>query len=427
MRATRTGSSPAPHDGQPAPVLPDLHALVTGLLATTTVEEVGAVVAATAGGPVGASFANLVVYNAEAARARVLTFDPVLPPAVTDRWADFPISTPAPLSDAIVSGRPVFVGSAHEMRERYPFVVADALGAAQVAMAALPLIGERGVIGALTVTWAEAQEFSDGQAATLLEVSRLVAAALERALRQRSGSRPSLLSRQVAAELLQRAVLPAELPHAPDLDVAAGYLPANDAAIGGDWYDVFPVGDRTCLVVGDIAGHGVHGVATMAQVRNAVRAYAVEDPSPGRVLTRVNHLLCELGSGTTASAVVVVWDPSIKTLVRANAGHPPVLRCRPGEFGYLDPPTDVILGVVDGWQYAERVKVLRPGTTIVMYTDGVVEIPPAPLDAGMAELLTTVEALADLSPRAVCDCIMQWRKRAGRRNDDVCVLAARLA
>jgi serine phosphatase RsbU (regulator of sigma subunit) len=165
----------------------------------------------------------------------------------------------------------------------------------------------------------------------------------------------------------------------------------------------------------------------MAQVRNAARAYAIEDPSPARVLTRVNHMLCELGSGTTASAVVAVWDPATRTLVRASAGHPPVLRCRRGEFAYLDPPTDVILGVVDEYMYGERVKVLRPGTTIVMYTDGVVEVPPAPIDAGMAQLLSTVEALTDLSPRAVCDRVVEWRKSRGRRGDDLCILAARLA
>jgi serine phosphatase RsbU (regulator of sigma subunit) len=400
---------------------------VTELLSATTVEEVGAVVAAAAGRPVGASFSNLVVYDAEAAKARVLTFDPVLPPAVTERWTGFPITTPAPLSDAIVGGCPVFVGSVDEMRQRYPYVVADALGASQVAMAALPLIGASGVVGAVTFTWGDPQEFSDAQAATLLEIARLVTPALERALPGEKGHRPSVLSRQVAAELLQRAVLPAELPRTPHLDVATAYLPADDAAIGGDWYDVFPVGDRTCLVVGDVAGHGVHGVATMAQVRNAVRAYAVEDPLPAQVLTRVNHLLCALGSATTASAVVAVWDPSARTLVRASAGHPPVLRCRRGEFGYLDPPTDVILGVVDGWQYGERVKVLRTGTTIVMYTDGVIEVPPASLDVGMAELLKTVEELSDLSPRAVCDRIVQWRKSRGPRGDDLCILAARLA
>lgn len=87
----------------------------------------------------------------------------------------------------------------------------------------------------------------------------------------------------------------------------------------------------------------------------------------------------------------------------------------------------MVLGAAPGWEYAEATKVLRPGTTLVLYTDGVIEVPPATLDQIMAELLGVVEQLPDLTPQGVCDEIVQWRLGRGSRTDDICVLAARLA
>ena len=113
------------------------------------------------------------------------------------------------------------------------------------------------------------------------------------------------------------------------------YLPASDAAMGGDWYDVFPVVGGTCLVIGDVAGHGVQSAAVMGELRNSVRAYAIEDPSPASVLTRLNTMMCQLEPGEYATAIVAVWDEERGTLLRSNAGHPPVLRCRRGEFVFL--------------------------------------------------------------------------------------------
>ena len=198
--------------------------------------------------------------------------------------------------------------------------------------------------------------------------------------------------------------------------------------MGGDWYDAFPVDGGTCLVIGDVAGHGVQSVATMAQLRNAVRAFADEDPSPARVLSRLNRMQCRLGDGETATVIVAVWNPEARTLVRANAGHPQPLRCRTGEFGYLatSSGSDVMIGVDPGWQYHDESKVLRPGTTLVFYTDGLIETRAHSFDSSMEDLRTFAEGLSDLSPQAVCDEIVGWRLVRSRRDDDVCVIAARM-
>ena len=229
------------------------------------------------------------------------------------------------------------------------------------------------------------------------------------------------------AQLLQAAFLPGALPHNDTLDVAAIYLPAAHAALGGDWYDVFPVDGGICLVIGDVVGHGLTSAAVMGQLRNTIRAYAIEDASPARVLTRVNRMMCRLEEGQFASAIVAVWDEEAGTLLRANAGHPPMLRCRPDEFGYLFPPRgDLLLGVSPDWTYQEELKKLRPGTTLLFYTDGLIEWREDPCDRGMDELVAVTQQFDDLSPERVCREVINWRHLRARVEDDVCVLAVRL-
>jgi serine phosphatase RsbU (regulator of sigma subunit) len=255
----------------------------------------------------------------------------------------------------------------------------------------------------------------------------MAAQALERAaLYEQEHQRPSAQER-ADAQLFQHACLPRVLPEGDGLELAAVYLPASDASMGGDWYDVFPVREGTCLVIGDVAGHGVGSAAVMAQLRNAVRAYADDDPSPARVVTRLNRMMCRLLPGETASVVVAIWDEQLGTILRTNAGHPPVLRCRVGEFGYLPRTTGgLLLGVDPNWVYAEETKVLRPGTTLLFYTDGLVEMRDRSLDEGMNDLVTLVEGFEDLSPDGLCETILAWRRREFRLEDDVCLLAARL-
>jgi len=230
------------------------------------------------------------------------------------------------------------------------------------------------------------------------------------------------------AKLLQDALLPRVLPLDKGLELAAAYLPARDAPLGGDWYDAFAVDGGLCLVVGDVAGHGLQAAAVMTELRNAVRAFADEDPAPGRVLTRLNRMLCRLEPGELATAVVAVWDEVAGTIVWSTAGHPPPLRCRAGEFGFLHPDaTGVMLGADPDSQYTVASKVLRPGTTLLFYSDGLVETRGRSLQDGMDDLQALVEDLRDLSPQVVCDEVLAWRLEAARQDDDMCLLATRLA
>jgi serine phosphatase RsbU (regulator of sigma subunit) len=348
-------------------------------------------------------------------------------PAIADRWSEFSLSDPTPLCDAMVSGLPVLIRSIEHMSGRFPGMVTDTLAAGLSATASMPLTTPDGeILGAAGFGWASAQEFDVEQLRCLDLIAQMAAQALQRAVAHQRDQQESSRERADAL-LLQDAFLPRVMPETETLDVAAVYRPASGATLGGDWYDVFPVDGGTCLVIGDVAGHGLHSAGVMGQLRNAVRAYAVEDPSPASVMTRLNKMMCRLEPGELASAVVAVWDERAGTILRANAGHPPVLRCRVGEFGYLAPsPKGCMLGVSPDSEYDEQIKVLRPGTTLLFYTDGLIEWRGACIDDGMDALLAFVGDLHDQSPRAVCHQVQEWRSRVSRQEDDVCVLAARL-
>ena len=127
------------------------------------------------------------------------------------------------------------------------------------------------------------------------------------------------------AETLQRSLLPDALPAVPGLDLAVRYLPATEgAAVGGDWYDAFPVADgRIGLVIGDVSGHNIASASIMGQVRSMLRAYAIDDPDPGAVLERTNAAVARLLPDALATVVYAVLNPASGDLVYANGGHPP--------------------------------------------------------------------------------------------------------
>jgi serine phosphatase RsbU (regulator of sigma subunit) len=399
--------------------------LATALSAAVTPLEVAQALAEEGATVAGASFSNMAVLESTK-RVRVVHRSGI-DPDIADRWSDFDLSEPTPLCEAMRTGLPVLVESVEHMARRFPEMVADTLAASLSANVSLPLWSPGGaLLGAVGFGWPSAQEFGVEQLRTLDLISNLAAQSLDRAVLYQKERERSSARERADALLFQDAFLPRELPQTSTLDVAAAYLPASDAAMGGDWYDVFPVAGGTCLVIGDVAGHGVQSAAVMGQLRNTIRAYAFEDPSPAGVLTRLNQMMCHLDPGEHATATVAVWNERNGTLLRSNAGHPPVLRCRVGECGYLIPPQGRLLGVSPDWVYQEETKVLRPGTTMLFYSDGLIEWRGQGIDDGMGGLLAFVEKLEDLSPKAVCDQVLAWRLRVARQEDDVCVLAARL-
>lgn len=190
------------------------------------------------------------------------------------------------------------------------------------------------------------------------------------------------------AVTLQRSLLPQELEEPDDLRVAATYQPGGtEAAVGGDWYDVITLGGgRTALVIGDVMGRGVRAAAVMGQLRTAVRAYARLDLPPHEVLQLLDGLATEIDANQIATCAYAVHDPNEGRLVYASAGHLPILvRDENGIVIRADEPTGPPLGT-GGWMHASGSVPLGPGSTAVLYTDGLVERRDEDLDEGIASL-----------------------------------------
>ncbi|MEU1695703.1 ATP-binding SpoIIE family protein phosphatase [Streptomyces hirsutus] len=225
------------------------------------------------------------------------------------------------------------------------------------------------------------------------------------------------------AVTLQRSLLPQELEEPDDLRVAATYHPGGtEAAVGGDWYDVITLGGgRTALVIGDVMGRGVRAAAVMGQLRTAVRAYARLDLPPHEVLQLLDGLATEIDANQIATCAYAIHDPNEGTLVHASAGHLPILvRDEHGTVQRADEPTGPPLGT-GGWIHSSGSIPLGPGSTAVLYTDGLVERRNEDLDEGIAALERAL-AGATGTPQVICDRLVRSAGVTPEHDDDVAVL-----
>ena len=240
------------------------------------------------------------------------------------------------------------------------------------------------------------------------------------------------------AEGLQRSLLTA--PVQPDhTEIAVRYAPAARAAqVGGDWYDAFlqPQG-ATMLVIGDVVGHDTAAAAAMGQVRTLLRGIAVHSGlGPAEVLLGVDKVMQTLQVGVTASAVVARVEQSAddraagRTQVRwSNAGHPPPMVVHPdGSVSILTGPSpDLLLGIAPDLERSESVVTVDRDSTVLLYTDGLVERRGESLDQGLEALRDALTTLAVEQPplEQLCDRLLE-RMLPAVREDDVALVAIRL-
>jgi serine phosphatase RsbU (regulator of sigma subunit) len=222
---------------------------------------------------------------------------------------------------------------------------------------------------------------------------------------------------------LQRSLLPARLPTIPGVDVAVRYQPGSEGEeIGGDWYSVVAIDDdRFGFVVGDVSGRGVRAAATMAALRFTIRTLVLEGHDPSRVLDTCVRQTSEMVRGHLATVLVCVGDLRRGTISIGNAGHLRPLQVVDGRATFLDVAVGVPLGA-PGPGYVTTVVEAPPGSTLVAFTDGLVERRNENLEAGLRRLVASVErAPSDLEQlvESVCGDLT-----AGS-DDDVAILAVR--
>lgn len=290
--------------------------------------------------------------------------------------------------------------------------------------------------------WVEAPMIIDGKTSGALRVgftAGRVFTAAERSLLYDAGDRAALAIRRaqlheqehrIAVEL-QRGLLPKKLPEIHRIALAAHYEAAGvGAEVGGDWYDAFVLpGDRLGVVVGDVAGRGIPAASAMGQLRSVTRAFAVADDgrrSPADVLTRLNHHQLALAQEEMFTVLYAIVDPRRGSISWASAGHPPpLLRSRSGETRFLD-GGEGLMGFEE-IVYEDFQAQIGAGSTLVFYTDGLIERRAESLEVGMRRLADAVGAGSE-EPGVLCRQMLEDVLPAGGNlHDDVTAVVVKVA
>jgi PAS domain S-box-containing protein len=339
-----------------------------------------------------------------------------------------PEESPRPLSRALrgaassLAGPQVYQGppdSGIAVEQRRLF---EATGIHSAVIA--PIRGLREILGALTLGRSERPvPYTTADLPLLEDITRRAGLALDNA---------RLYQRQRAvAETMQRHLLP-QLPQVPGLRMAARYVPAPDASqVGGDWYDAFQLPDgATALVIGDVVGHDLDAAAGMAQVRNMLRAYAWSQPDPpSRAVERLDQAITRITEVPLATALLARmrrpaggagWE-----LCWTNAGHPPPLLVEhDGRTRFLEDAAGMLLGTGTTAPRPDATLDLPPRSTLVLYTDGLVESPRHHIDEGLTRLRQHAAALAHRPLGSFADLLLE-RVRPEDNDDDVALLTVR--
>ncbi|MGY1984613.1 SpoIIE family protein phosphatase [Blastococcus sp. SYSU DS0669] len=300
------------------------------------------------------------------------------------------------------------------------------LGAASSVV--VPLVARGQALGALGLFTGEQRgPLGDAEVDTAVEIGRRAGLALHQA---------RLYEQQRdLADALQRSML-TEPPQPEHCEIVVRYVPAAEGAeIGGDWYDAFlQRGGTTVLAIGDVVGHDTRAAAAMGQVRGLLRGISYSSGgSPAEVLTELDRAVQGLALNTMATALVAQLDPEPgdeagrMRLRWANAGHPPpALLASDSSVVLLDgKQADLLLGVAPETVREDHVAVLAPGSTVLLYTDGLVERRDRDIDAGTEELLEVLGECGGLPLDELCDRVLE-RMILPDAEDDVAVLAVRL-
>ncbi|GAA3367967.1 SpoIIE family protein phosphatase/ATP-binding protein [Streptomyces sannanensis] len=237
------------------------------------------------------------------------------------------------------------------------------------------------------------------------------------------------------AVTLQRSLLPRVVPEQSAVEIAHRYLPAQ-AGVGGDWFDVIPLpGTRVALVVGDIVGHGLHAAATMGRLRTAVHNFSTLDLPPDELLSHLDELVVHIDTHegtreqewqgiTGATCLYAIYDPVSGQVTAATAGHPGPAVVRPdGTVSFLEMPVSPPLGLGAGLPVETAELTLPEGSTLVLFTDGLIESRDHDPDAGLAALRAVLTG-PTRAPEETCAAVIDAMLPA-RPSDDIALLVAR--
>jgi hypothetical protein len=252
---------------------------------------------------------------------------------------------------------------------------------------------------------------------------------------QLADSEQRVAEEHLLALRLQQAIMPPdEHPiEAAGIDVAVRYRPVGEGhLVGGDWYDTLVLPGRdVLLVVGDVAGHGIDAVTGMVAARNSLRGLAITGAGPAELLRMLNGVMCNLTSGVVGTVVCGLYNPETHLLRWARAGHLPPVLVRGQTACELPLPGGVLLGMDPDAEYEEATQPLRPGDTLLLFTDGLIERRGESIGDVLEEFVAAVTpgapgepGGAGLSAAAQADRILA--SAVSDTGDDACLVAVRI-
>ncbi|MEU5717004.1 SpoIIE family protein phosphatase [Streptomyces sp. NPDC020403] len=326
-----------------------------------------------------------------------------------------------PMSEVIRTLTPRFIESAEDFATSYPILWPHISHLGITAAAYLPLIAQARPIGALGLLYGNKAGFTADERNLLVALGSSIAQSLQRAMLYEQ--------EHDLAEGLQQAMLPRRIPEVAGAQVAVRYRSARlGRDIGGDWYDIIPLPNgRVGAVIGDVQGHDTHAAAVMGQLRIVLRAYAAEGHNPATVMARASVFLHELDTDRFATCTYAEVDPTTGVLQLVRAGHvEPLVRETGGSCHKLTTEGGLPLGLSAEFgqlEYPVNTVDLDPGQTIVLYTDGLVELPGEDFDEGM-RLLTAMVSDGPHDLQRLADRLCEVVDERGG-DDDVAVLLLR--
>jgi PAS domain S-box-containing protein len=324
-------------------------------------------------------------------------------------------------SEAARTGEPVWVHDQESWRQRYPGLVVDGFLNELHATFALPIPVGEGGLGAVSAMFATPWPFQADERQFVQTLATQAGLAFERA---------TLADyRWHVSRTLQNSLLPAAPPPSDRLEVVTHYRPAGrDIHAGGDWHDVIALDDtRIAVVVGDVVGNGPVAAATMGRLSGALAAYLHEGHGPGAALDLLSDYARHLRHAPGSTAVCLILDTATGEVRGAGAGHPPPLLVDPAgpdcEFwAELRGPA---LGVPGGAAHGEHRRRLAPGSTVLLYSDGLVERRREVVDEGFARLRECAVKHVDAGPEELLAAVLAGCLAPEGPTDDVAVVIAR--
>ncbi|MGW0479048.1 SpoIIE family protein phosphatase [Nonomuraea sp. NPDC003214] len=314
-------------------------------------------------------------------------------------------------------GRPSFYATRDELFQAYPDLPESAV---MEAWAVLPLVTSGRPIGTCVLAFDRPHRFSEEERAAFTALGGLIAQAFERAWLYDN--------KHQLAQSMQASLLPHALPRIPGLDVAARYVPATPGMdIGGDFYDLIRLGDsQAAAVIGDVQGHDMTAAALMGQVRTAIRTHGTAGATCGDVLAYTNRMMTELAPDRFTSCLYLTLDLDRHIACLASAGHPPPLISRPGApTQVIDAPPGLLLGIDPDAEYTTLDLYVPPGSTLTLYTDGLVEEPGRDLGDAIAALAARFAPAPGRPLHSLAESLVGQVTRP--RTDDTALLLLRSA